>query len=272
MCRCLGASRPGFYKWLKRKPSHAEIRRNAILTEIKSVMSDTKNRYEVRRVHKELKARGSKCSKGLVEALMTKHGIHAKRVRRYKKTTDSNHGELVSLNTLDREFQPQRPDQVWTSDITYLRTREGWLYLCVWIDLFSRKIVGWSVANHMRASMVCTALQDALNRRPGASPLVHSDRGSQYASEMFRNLLRQEKLKQSMSRKGNCWDNAPTESFFGTLKQELDINQLRSAAGLREELFEYIEIFYNRKRLHSTLGYKTPEEVDSQYCSLLSAS
>lgn len=137
---------------------------------------------------------------------------------------------------------------------------------------FSRQEFGWSAATHMRASIKCTALQDAFNRRPGACPLVHSNRGLQYAKEMCSKLLWRNKLKQSMSRAWKCWDNAPTESFFGTLKQEQDIYQLRSAAALREELFEYIEIFYNRKRLHSTLGYKTPEEVDSQYCSLLSAS
>jgi putative transposase len=272
MCRCLGASRPGYYQWVDRTPGPREKRSAAILVEIHKIMRETKQAYGVRRVHEELSDRGIPCSRGLVEALMKKHGIRAKRVRPYKKTTDSNHNELASPNKLARNFAPARPNEVWTSDITYLRTRNGWLYLCVWIDLFSRKVVGWSISTHMRASFVCAALQDALARRPGARPLVHSDRGSQYASKEFRTLLWRNKLKQSMSRKGNCWDNAPTESFFSTLKQELDVYELRTASVLRQEVFEYIEIFYNRRRLHSTIGYKTPEEVEKQYWSIDSAS
>lgn len=235
-------------------------------------MEESKRTYGVRRVHQALRNRGFDCSRGLVENIMSKNDIRPKRIRRYKKTTDSNHSLIVAPNKLDRNFSPLKPNEAWTSDITYLRTTEGWLYLCVWIDLYSRKVVGWSIANHMRAALVCTALQDALSRRPGARPLVHSDRGSQYASAEFRTILWRHRLKQSMSRKGDCWDNAPTESFFGTLKQELDIYSLRSSATLREEIFEYIEIFYNRRRLHSSLGYKTPEEFDNEYWSVKAAS
>lgn len=235
-------------------------------------MEDTKHRYGVRRVYQELLDRGIPCSRGLVERLMSENGIYPKRVRRFKKTTDSNHNELASPNRLGRNFTATRPNQVWTSDITYLRTKDGWLYLCVWIDLYARKIVGWSVSSHMRASFVCDALQNALNRRPGARPWVHSDRGSQYVSKEFRTMLWRNKLKQSMSRKGDCWDNAPTESFFSTLKLELDVYELKTAPLLRQEVFEYIEIFYNRQRLHSTIGYKTPEEVENVYWSAESAS
>lgn len=272
MCRCLGASRPGYYKWLERNPSPQRLRREFILANIKQIMHDTKQRYGVRRVHEELLTRGIRCSRGLVERIMAENGIQPKRVRRFKKTTDSNHGELPSPNKLQRNFTAARPDQVWTSDITYLRTKDGWLYLCVWIDLFARKVVGWSISPHMRASFVCAALQDALNRRPGARPWVHSDRGSQYASKEFRTMLWRNKLKQSMSRKADCWDNAPTESFFSTLKLELDVYELRTAAHLKKEVFEYIEIFYNRQRLHSTIGYKTPEEVEKKYWSVEAAS
>lgn len=272
MCRCLDVKRPTYYKWTKRVTGPQETRRNLILEEIKKIMEQFKNRYGIRRVHKELKNRGYDCSKNLVADIMHENGIRAKRIKRFKKTTDSAHQEPISPNRLNRNFTTLAPNEVWTSDITYLRTKDGWLYLCVWIDLYSRKIVGWSIANHMRASFVCEALQSALNRRPGTRPMVHSDRGSQYASEEFRTMLWKNKLLQSMSRKGDCWDNAPTESFFSTLKLELDVYLLKTAPELRQEVFEYIEVFYNRQRLHSTNGYRTPEEVEIEFWSLAAVS
>lgn len=272
MCRCLGASRAGYYKWVKKSAGPRQTRRQVILLTIRGIAEQYKNRYGVRRVYKVLRNNGFKCSKNLVAKLMREHGIRPKRIRRFKKTTDSKHQEPVSPNWLNRDFKAPSPNDVWTSDITYLRTKDGWLYLCVWIDLFSRKIVGWSIANHMRASFVCEALQNALKRRPGARPMVHSDRGSQYASKEFRRLLWKNRLLQSMSGKGDCWDNAPAESFFSTLKLELDVYLLKTAPELRQEIFEYIEVFYNRQRLHSTNGYKTPEEIETEYWSFASVS
>lgn len=273
MCRALGACRQGYYQWLKRPPSNRETRRQLVLSEIKKIMTETKYRYGSRRVHEQLKLNGILCSRKVVASLMSKNGIFPKRVKRFKRTTDSNHNLRISKNRLKRKFTVSRPNQVWISDISYIRTTNGWLYLCIWMDLYSRKIVGWSIANHMRASLVCDALSDALRRRPGARPLVHSDRGSQYASKEFRRLLWHHKIKkQSMSRKGNCWDNAPAESFFSTIKQELDVVHLRSATILKQDVFEYIEVFYNRRRLHSTNGYKTPEEMENSYWSRKAAS
>jgi putative transposase len=272
MCRCLSVKRSTYYKWTRKVIGPQEIRRNLILQAIKQIMEQFKYRYGIRRVHEELKKRGYDCSKNLVADIMKKNGIRAKRIRRFKKTTDSSHKEPVSPNWLNRDFKTLAPNEVWTSDITYLRTKEGWLYLCVFIDLYSRKIVGWSIANHMRASFVCEALQSALDRRPGARPMVHSDRGSQYASGQFRTMLWNNRLLQSMSGKGDCWDNAPSESFFSTLKLELDVYLLKIAPELRQEVFEYIEIFYNRQRIHSTNGYRTPEEVENEFWSLLAVS
>jgi len=158
------------------------------------------------------------------------------------------------------------------SDITYLRHNNGWMYLCIWLDLYSRKIVGWSVSKSLESGFVCDALESALKRRPGARPLVHSDRGVQYASNEFRRMLWRNKLRQSMSRKGDCWDNSVAESFFGTLKTELVFDTTLSEKEVRSMIFDYIEVFYNRKRLHSTLGFKSPENFENKYWSLEAVS
>lgn len=219
-----------------------------------------------------LKKRGFHVNKKRVERLMRENNIRCKKARRFKKTTDSNHRYPASEDRLKRRFNVNEPDRVWVSDITYLKTRDGWLYLCVWIDLFSRRVVGWSVSASLASRFVCEALEGALNSRSGARPLIHSDRGVQYASKEFRRLLWQNKLRQSMSRKGDCWDNAVAESFLSTIKSDVDRIGSMSSKMARLAVFEYIEVFYNRKRLHSTLGYKTPEEVERKYRSLTDAS
>lgn len=194
---------------------------------------------------------------------MREHGIRPRRKRKYQLTTDSRHKLPIAKNVLNRRFSTARPDQVWVSDITYIDTQEGWLYLAVFIDLYSRKVVGWSMSDTMTADLVASAYEMGVKGRGIKCPeIVHSDRGSQYASEQFREMLATV-CKQSMSRKGNCWDNAVAESFFGSLKSELIYHhtfKTREAAQL--SIFEYIEIFYNKQRLHSTLGYLTPEEFD----------
>ena len=193
---------------------------------------------------------------------MREHEMKPRRRRRYKSTTDSNHKLAVADNVLARQFSASKPNQVWVSDITYIETQEGWLYLTVFIDLFSRAVVGWSMSDSLVADSVVAAYDMGIRRRGKVPEIVHSDRGIQYASELFRTAL-PETCTQSMSRKANCWDNAVAESFFGTIKSELIHHQVfetRKAAQL--SIFEYIEIFYNRQRLHSTLGYLTPEEFD----------
>ncbi len=270
MCRCLGAVPQGYYQWAKKGIEDDTDR--VLLLEIKDVMKENHHTYGIKRVSKTLKERGFHVNHKRVERLMREHNIRCKKVKKFKRTTNSNHKFPASEDRLKRRFDVKTPNRVWVSDITYLKTRDGWLYLCVWIDLFSRGIVGWSMSQNLSSGFVCDALMSALSKHPGARPLVHSDRGIQYASSEFRRLLWRNKLRQSMSKKGDCFDNAVAESFFGILKTEIDpINSLPASA-VRQLIFEYIEIFYNRKRLHSRLGYKTPEEVQKEYWSPSEAS
>ncbi len=270
MCRCLKVTRQAYSRWKNREFDDEADR--VIVQEIVDIMKDTRYTYGIKRVAKELKDRGFHVNHKRVARLMNENNIHSRRAKKRKKTTDSNHSFPASEDRVRRRFNPAAPNQVWASDITYIKTREGWLYLCVWMDLFSRKIVGWSLSPSLAAATVCNALSSALKRRPGARPVVHSDRGVQYACNEFRTLLWRNKLKQSMSRKGDCWDNAVVESFFGTLKTELDLGPSAGSSEIRKSIFEYIEIFYNRKRLHSTLGYKSPEEVERLFWSLSAVS
>jgi putative transposase len=262
MCKVLSVSRSGFHKWVKNRVGVREKRHRELVVEIKSAFRDSRERYGVRRIQAQLKRQGIQVNKKVVEKLMRKNGIQPKRRRRYKLTTDSKHSMPVSDNTLDRKFEVKKPNQVWVSDITYIETREGWLYLSAFIDLYSRKVVGWSMSDRMTADLVVSAYERATRQRGIRSPsMVHSDRGSQYASEAFRNKLK--KCKQSMSRKGNCWDNAVAESFFGALKSELvHRTSFRSRKEAEMAIFDYVEIFYNRTRLHSALGYKSPCEFE----------
>jgi putative transposase len=222
-----------------------------------------KQRYGSPRMAAELKARGHECSENTVAKLMSAHGIKARVPRRFVRTTDSNHRLPVAANLLDRDFDPERPNQVWAADITYIPTREGWLYLAVVEDLFSRMVVGWSMAETMESRLVVDALEMATRRRlPGEGLLAHSDRGSQYASDHYQRVLAAEGIVCSMSRVGQCWDNAPVESFFGRLKCELGVDVFATRDQARAVLFEYLEVFYNRVRLHSSLGFVSPVDFE----------
>lgn len=211
------------------------------------------------RIHAELQEQGVEVGRKRVARLMRENGVAAGGRRRYRKTTDSDHDHRVAPNVLDREFVVTAKNRVWAGDITYVWTSEGWLYLAVVLDLFSRRVVGWAVADHMRTDLVLRALDEALlRRRPGGDLLHHSDRGSQHASDDYRARLEALGIECSMSRKGNCWDNAVVESFFGTLKTELGDLAGCTRAEARAALFEYVEVFYNRERRHSYLGYVSP--------------
>lgn len=271
MCRCLGVERQGYYQWVKRNDNDDESDR-VLVVEIRRVMEESRHTYGAKRITKDLKESGFQVNHKRVERLMREHDIRCKKVKRFKKTTNSDHQYPASEDRLQRRFDIAEPNRAWVSDITYLKTRDGWLYLCVWIDLFSRAVVGWSLSPSLASGLVCNALDSALKRRPGVRPLVHSDRGIQYASAEFRRMLWKNKLRQSMGKKGDCFDNAVAESFFGILKTEIDLTKNMSASQVRHTIFDYIEIFYNRKRLHSKLGYKTPEEVEHKYWSLMDAS
>ncbi|MBF0316285.1 MAG: IS3 family transposase [Oligoflexia bacterium] len=223
--------------------------------------------YGSPRIFAMIKGQGLKCSKSKVERKMREMGIRAKTKRKYKATTDSNHKLPVSENLLNRNFTPIAPNIAWGADITYVWTEEGWLYLAVVLDLFSRKIVGWSIQDHMRSELVTDALLMAQKRqKPLKGLILHSDRGSQYASGDYRKLIQNFGMLQSMSRKGDCWDNAPVESFFHTLKTEhVFLEKLKTKSEAKSSIFEWIEVFYNRQRIHSSLKYKAPECYESEF-------
>jgi putative transposase len=264
MCRVLHVSPAGYYDWRRRPTSERAQRREALIVAIQAVHGEVKARYGSPRVHAELVARGLPCCVNTVAKLMREHGIAAKTRRRFRCTTDSNHGRPVAGNVLGRQFAPEAADRVWTADITYIETREGWLYLAAVEDLYSRRIVGWSMSERIDSRLVVDALGMAVaSRLPGTGLVAHSDRGSQYASERYQGLLSGHGIVCSMSRRANCWDNAPMESFFASLKKELTRGEpFATRAEARASLFEYIEIFYNRVRLHSTLGYRSPIEYE----------
>lgn len=225
------------------------------------IFEESRETYGCPRIYEQLRAEGYTCGYNTVERLMRENEIRPKRKRKYKSTTDSKHTLPIAPNVLDREFNVEEPDEAWVSDITYIETAQGWLYLCVFIDLFSRMIVGWSMSTRMTADLAVDAFRMGVQRQGRAPILAHSDRGSQYASAAFRDELERYDCIQSMSRKGNCWDNAVAESFFGTLKSELIYrNEYATRIQASTSIFDYIEIFYNKRRLHSVLGYLTPEK------------
>lgn len=263
MCKVLKVSRSGFHKWTHNRDSKSQLRRAELLKHIRRVFENSRETYGVRRVHAQLKSEGIKASRRLVQELMHENGIRPKRKRRHKITTDSNHSLRKSRNHLNRQFAVNTANTVWVSDITYIDTSEGWLYLASFIDLYSRRVVGWSMSDRMTSDLVVSAFQMAVQRRGTVPRLVHSDRGSQYASDAFRKQLK--KVKQSMSRKGNCWDNAVAESFFGALKSELvHRHPFKTRKEAEMYVFDYIEIFYNKIRLHSALGYTSPAEFEQK--------
>ena len=266
LCGVLKVSRSGFYAWARRGPSRSAGRRLELAAAIREVHEEGRRTYGSPRVHAALAARGVRCCENTAAKLMRDHGIHAEARRRFvPRTTDSRHARPVAANVLARDFSPGRRDAAWAADVTYIPTAEGWLYLAVVIDLFSRKVVGWAAADHLRAELCTSALEMAFaRRRPAAGLLHHSDRGCQYASEAFRAALAGRGAVPSMSRKGDCWDNAVAESFFATLKGELTHRESYATRDeARRSLFEYIEVFYNRVRLHSTLGYMSPADYEA---------
>ena len=267
MCKQLGVSRSGYYA-SKRRGSSTRQREDAeLVTHIKESHTKSRGTYGCPRVHDDLKDKGLQVGRKRVARLMRQEGLTGDAPKPFRRTTDSKHNLDVADNLLDRKFEVEAPDQAWVTDITYVRTWQGWLYLAVVIDLLSRRVVGWSTATHMKTSLVLGALKMALGHRlPRPGMLHHSDRGSQYASHDYRDALEKHNIVCSMSRKGNCWDNAVAESFFGTLKQELlHRRPWPSPQRARAAIAEYIEIFYNRQRKHSTLGYVSPVEFEKRF-------
>ena len=266
MSSVLEVSRAGFYSWLARGESNrgVEDRRLAVL--LREEHEKGRGTYGAPRMHAALKKRGERCGLHRVERLRREAGIRSKMRRKHVKTTNSKHGHAVAANLLEQDFTTGAPNQVWVSDITYIWTEEGWLFLASTLDLYSRKVVGWAMSESMPASLVVNALQMAIDlRSPPVGLIHHSDRGVQYAAHAFQGLLECNGIVCSMSGKGNCYDNAVKESFFHTLKTELcDHVQYRTRVQARASVFEYIEVFYNRQRLHSTLGYCSPTEFEDQ--------
>jgi len=264
MCRVFKVSRSGYYAWLRRPESPRKTEDKALSEMIKEIHKESGGEYGSPKVHEELRRRGTRCGRKRVARLMRKDGLRAKTVRKFKATTNSDHSLPVAENLLNRDFSPAEPNRAWVADITYVWTNEGWLYLAIVIDLFSRAVVGWSMSERMTRTLVMDAFTLAVKRRnPPPGLIHHSDRGSQYASADFQRLLAKYGAICSMSRKANCWDNAAAESFFSLLKRALVFhNQYPTRAQARQSIFDYIERFYNRKRIHSSLGYRTPYEVD----------
>jgi putative transposase len=260
LCDALDVSPAGYYAWRDRPASARQQEQEALLVAIRAIHAEFHARYGSPRVHAELVARGYNCCEHTVARLMRENGLAAKTARKYRCTTDSNHDLPVAENLLDRQFDPEAPNEAWVTDITYIPTREGWLYLAVVEDLYSRRVVGWSMADHLESRLVVDALALAVERRlPGEDLLAHSDRGSQYASDHYQSLLARHGITCSMSRRADCWDNAPMESFFASLKKELVHGaDFATRAEARAAIVEYIEVFYNSQRRHSSLGYVSP--------------
>jgi transposase InsO family protein len=260
LCRALRVSPSGYYAWRDRPESPRQQANRRLAAEIKAVHAHSRKTYGRRRIHAELRAQGMICSRNRVARLMRAEGVSALTRRPFRATTDSKHSFPVAPNRLARDFRTSAPNRVWVSDITYLRSEEGWLYLATVMDLYSRRIVGWAIEPTLDRRLTLSALHMAITqRRPDPGLIHHSDRGRQYACFDYQAVLERAGMLCSMSRKGDVWDNAPQESFFGRLKCELTHHWTRPPrAHARRELFEYLEVFYNRQRLHSSLGYQSP--------------
>jgi len=271
MARVQDLSRSGYYQWCKLKGSHNQrtLKQNDIDARVNVAFFDSKERDGAKRIHAEFLENGAPLNIKTIQKSLKRQGLVPKAARLFKVTTDSNHNEPVAPNLLERNFSASKPNEKWVSDITYIQTTEGWLYLAMIIDLFSRKVVGWGMSENIDAKLVCDALTMALWRRKfPKGVIVHSDRGSQYASNAFRKIIASTQLIQSMSRKGDCWDNACAESFFHSLKVELIFGEpLQNRGKTREAIFEYIEVDYNRTRRHSANGFMSPERFEEKFVS-----
>lgn len=267
LCRLLGVTRQGYYAFEKRRRSARVDGDEALRHRIRTLHAESRGTYGSPRVHAALRAEGFRIGKGRVERVLRGLGLQGRIRRRWRVTTRANPKHAVVGNSLDRNFTAAGPNQRWVTDISYVWTDEGWCYLAVILDLFSRSVVGWALDATLTTKLPLAALDMAVRRRrPAAGLLHHSDRGCQYTSDDYRSALADLGVSVSMSRKGNCWDNAVAESFFATIKNELVYPQRwASRTDLRAAVFEYIELFYNRRRLHSSIGYKTPAEMESDY-------
>jgi transposase InsO family protein len=265
MCTALDVSRSGYYAARHRLPSSSSLRRMGLTSKIQAIHDASRHTYGSPRVHAELFSQGVPCCRNTVAKLMRKANIVPKAIRRFRVTTDSRNTKAASPNLLRRVFQVDRPNHSWASDITYIPTREGWLYLAAILDLHSRAIVGWAMSRTLDSQLATDALAMALAKRGAAPTILHSDQGSTYATASYRDLLQQHAIRQSMSRKGNCWDNAPMESFFHTLKTELVMHcDYHTRTQARSSLFDYMEVFYNRQRRHSSINYEAPLAFEHQ--------
>ena len=264
MCRTFSVSRNGYYRWRRRPESRRTIENRRLDAHIRAIYTKYKGRYGSPKITDKLNDMGFRVGKNRVARRMKEAGLRSIVRRKYRPTTDSKHSFPVADNVLKRDFSTSGPNQIWVSDITYIGTERGWLYLAVFLDLFSRMVVGWALSTSLSAQMVLMALHRGIrSRRPGAGLIIHSDRGVQYACKEFRKALATHHFVQSMSRKGDCWDNAVAESFFGILKSELIYRErFKGHEDTLKAVFEYIEVFYNRDRKHSTLGYYTPAQYE----------
>ena len=266
MCRTLAVSPAGYYAWNTRPESVRKTANRALVAKIRVIHQESRETYGSPSIWDALVKRGHAVGEHRVARLMRSEGIRAKTVKKWRTTTQSNHRMPVAANALNRQFTGAQPNQVWAGDITYVWTTEGWLYLAVVLDRYSRFVIGWALEARLTGALTQQALTMAIrHRRPKAGVLHHSDRGSQYAATAYQALLTTHGMAGSMSRRGNCWDNACVESFFGTLKRELIYHrQYRTRDEATQDIFEYIEVFYNRRRRHSTLGYESPAEFEAR--------
>lgn len=264
MCDIFNVSRSGYYAWLNRSPSNRDLSNKNLDEKIVNIFIDNKSRYGAPRITKKLQKQGEICSYNRVARRMSKMNLKAVAKKKFKVTTDSEHDKPIYENILSQNFKTTAINQKWAGDISYIKTVEGWMYLAVVIDLFSRAVIGWSMSSRMKKDLVCNALTMALFRRKFPTKVImHTDRGSQYCSDKYRNLIKSHGLIGSMSRKGNCWDNAISESFFHTLKVELTHREKYKTRDIaKKSIFDYIEIYYNRQRMHSAINYMTPIEVE----------
>lgn len=263
MCRVLGVSPSGYYAWRSRPESPRRREDRRLLTKIRQCHAASRGAYGSERIHADLREDGESCGRNRVARLMRADGLAGKKARQFRRTTDSNHDHPVAPNLLGQNFSVECPDTVWVGDITYLRTRDGWLYLCAVLDLCSRAVVGWSLSSSLDRDLALSALNSAVERRrPGAGVVHHTDRGSQYTCGDYQRRIKELHMKPSMSRRGNCYDNAVVESFFDSLKTELAIDTFDGHEHARHEVFWYIEVFYNQRRRHSTLGLISPAEYE----------
>jgi transposase InsO family protein len=266
MCRALNVSPAGYYAWRSRPESYRAVSARTLLSAIRVIHQESRETYGSPSIWDALIKQGHGVGEHRVARLMRQHGIRAKTVKKWRATTQSHHRFPVAANTLNRQFMVESPNRVWAGDITYVWTTEGWLYLAVVLDLYSRIVIGWAMGHRLTVDLAEQALTMALaNRKPTLGLLHHSDRGSQYAATSYQRLLGEHGITTSMSRTGNCWDNACVESFFGTLKRELVYHRhYATREDATQDIFEYIEVFYNRRRRHSTLGYNSPAEYEAR--------